>query len=49
MCKIKGVSVSETSKLEGTIAENAEVRKCKFREILTLILWSFSTDYKFTV
>jgi hypothetical protein len=47
--KIEGVSASETAKLEPTIAENAKVRKCKFREILTLILWPFSTDCKFIV
>jgi hypothetical protein len=37
--KIEGVSASETS--------NGKVRTYKFREILTLILWPFSKDYKF--
>jgi hypothetical protein len=45
--KVEGVSTRKTSKFECTIMENAKVRPCKFREILTLILWPFSKDYKF--
>jgi hypothetical protein len=45
--KIKGVSSSKTSKFKCTIVVNAKVRTCKFREILTLILWPFRKDYKF--
>jgi len=37
----------ETSKFECTNAENAKVRTRKFREILTLVLWPLSKDYKF--
>jgi hypothetical protein len=39
--KIEGVSTGKTSKFECTITENAKVRTCKFREILTLVLWPF--------
>jgi hypothetical protein len=46
--KIKGVSAGKTSKFECTIAENTKVRTHKFREILTLILWPFRKDYKFS-
>jgi hypothetical protein len=42
--KIEGVPAGKTSKFECTIMENAKVRQCKFREILTLILWPFSKD-----
>jgi len=45
--KIDGVSASETSKFKCTVMESAIVRTCKFREILTLIVWPFSKDYKF--
>jgi hypothetical protein len=48
-CKIKGVSAGVTSVFECTIAENAKVETCKFREILTLFLWPFSNDCKFIV
>jgi hypothetical protein len=47
--KIKGVSAGKTSKFECTSAENAKVRTCKFREILTLFLWPFNKDCKFIV
>ena len=47
--KIEGVSAGETSKFKFTVMEDAKVRKCNVREILTLILWPFSTDYKFIV
>jgi len=43
---MEGVSASETQKLECTIAENAEVRTCKCKEILTLILCPFSKEYE---
>jgi len=45
--KIEGVSASKTSKFEYTIIEKAKVRPCKFREILTLILWPFSEGCNF--
>jgi len=44
--KIDGVSVGETSKFKCTIPENANARTRKFREILTVILWHFSKNYK---
>jgi hypothetical protein len=43
---IEGVSAGETSKFKCTVMENAKVRPCKFREIVTVILWPFSKDYK---
>jgi hypothetical protein len=46
-CKIEGVTISETSKFRCTVAEDAKVRTCIFREFLTLILWPFSKHYKF--
>jgi len=45
--KIDGLSAGETSKFESTVVENTTVRSCQFREILTLIVWPFSKDYKF--
>jgi len=47
--KIKGVSAGGTSKFECTVVENAKVKTCKFREILTLFLWPFSNDCEFIV
>jgi hypothetical protein len=44
--KIEGVYTGKTSKFECTITENAKVRACKFREILTLILWPFIKTIK---
>jgi len=44
---IEGVSAGETSKFKCKITENAKVRAHKCMEILTLILWHFSKDYKF--
>jgi hypothetical protein len=47
--KTKGVSASETSKFECTIADRAKVRTRKFKETLMLDLRHYREDHKFIV